>query len=187
MAQEQNVGRRLRQICAATPAINAQIRHFAAGTVLLQAGDVATALYLVNRGCLRMLYNDGEHDITLQFFTEDQAVSSFASFYNQVPSAFSLVCVEDVELLELRRTQVMQMIEQRPEVLRLAMDALSKRLGEYTLLLARAKTTPEERYQQLVLTSPAIEQRLTQTMLASYLGISPVSLSRMRKRLGIIK
>lgn len=160
-------------------------REFSAGTVLLHAGDVADELYLINRGCVRLVYNDGEREVTLQFFTENELVSSIASFYSQTPSDFSLVCVEDTQVLAMTHVAAMRMITEQPAIMAQVLDAVSRRLGEYTIMLAQARTTPTQQYAHILQTSPGITERLPQTLLASYLGISPVSLSRIRKRMGM--
>ena len=132
-------------------------------TVLLEEGKIADKIYLVRKGCLRLFfYNEGK-DITFQFFFEGDFVASFDSLYRGTPSLFSLESIPSLRLLYEEK--------------------IIERFSFYQhLFLSRIKNTPQQRYEELLKEYPNIIQRVPQHYIASYLGITPVSLSRIRNR-----
>lgn len=152
-------------------------------TVLLKDGKVADRLYLIHKGCLRLFfYNEGK-DITFQFFFEGDFVASFDSLYKHAPSLFSLESIEPTEISAIKRDSLFSLIEQYPSVRQVYEEKLIDRLHTYQqLFLSRIKNTPRQRYEELLKEYPDIVQRVPQHYIASYLGITPVSLSRIRSR-----
>lgn len=152
-------------------------------TILLREGKVADRLYLIHKGCLRLFfYNEGK-DITFQFFFEGDFVASFDSLYRHQPSLFYLESIEQTELSVIRRDDFYRYIEQDAGVRRFYEEKLIERFHIYQqLFLSRIKNTPQQRYEELLHEHPHIIQRVPQHYIASYLGITPVSLSRIRNR-----
>ena len=152
-------------------------------TILLEEGKIADRLYLIHKGCLRLFfYNEGK-DITFQFFFEGDFVASFDSLYRRKPSLFSLESIEPTEVSTIKRDDFYHIIEQRPSLKQIYEEKLIDRFHVYQqLFLSRIKNTPQQRYEELLKEYPDIIQRVPQHYIASYLGITPVSLSRIRKR-----
>lgn len=152
-------------------------------TILLEEGKIADKLYLIRKGCLRLFfYNEGK-DITFQFFFEGDFVASFASLYKCKPSLFSLESIEPTELSVIKGDDFYNLIEQMPLLKQEYEERLIGRLCFYQqLFLSRIKNTPQQRYEELLKDYPNIIQRVPQHYIASYLGITPVSLSRIRNR-----
>ncbi len=153
-------------------------------TTLLEEGKTADTLYLIRKGCLRLFfYNDGK-DITFQFFFEGDMVASSASFFNNTPSLFSLQSIEPTELLTLSRDDFYKLLEREPAMRAAYEQRLVERFHAYQqLFLSRIKNSPRMRYEELLREHPDIVRRVPQHYIASYLGITPVSLSRIRARL----
>ncbi len=152
-------------------------------TILLEQGKVADKLYLIEKGCLRLFFYNDAKDITFQFFFEGDFVASFDSLYNGQPSLFSLESIEPAEVLAIKREDFFNLIEQTPSLRKLYEEKLIDRFRAYQqLFLSRIKNTPQQRYEELIRDCPNIIQRVPQHYVASYLGITPVSLSRIRKR-----
>lgn len=152
-------------------------------TVLLEEGKVADKLYFVRRGCLRLctLY-DGK-DITFQFFFEGDCVASFDSMYQRVPSLFSLETIERSELWAVRGEDFFRYVDGNVEARKKYEEYLVGRFRAYQLLfLSHIRQSPRERYEELLRNNPHIVRRVPQHLIASYLGITPVSLSRIRGR-----
>ena len=147
--------------------------------ILLEEGKVAEKLYLIRKGCLRLFfYNEGK-DITFQFFFEGDFVASFDSLYKRTPSLFYLESIEPTELTVIRRENFYNLINNDL----LFEEKLIDRFHAYQqLFLSRIKNTPQQRYEELLKEYPDIIQRVPQHYIASYLGITPVSLSRIRNR-----
>lgn len=151
--------------------------------ILLEEGKVAEKLYLIRKGCLRLFfYNEGK-DITFQFFFEGDFVASFDSLYKRTPSLFYLESIEPTELTAIRREDFYNLINNNLSFRLLYEEKLIDRFHAYQqLFLSRIKNTPQRRYEELLKEYPNIIQRVPQHYIASYLGITPVSLSRIRNR-----
>lgn len=152
-------------------------------TILLEEGKIADKLYLIRKGCLRLFfYNEGK-DITFQFFFEGDFVASFDSLYKRKPSLFSLESIEPTEVSVVKRDVFYNLIEKTPSLRQVYEEKLIDRFRVYQqLFLSRIKNTPQQRYEELLKEYPNIIQRVPQHYIASYLGITPVSLSRIRNR-----
>ena len=126
--------------------------------------------------------NDGK-DITFQFFFEGDFVASFDSLYNRQPSLFSLESIEPAELSAIEWADFYALVRREPSLRRAYEAKLVERFRTYQLLfLSRIKNTPRQRYEELLKEYPDIARRVPQHYIASYLGITPVSLSRIRNR-----
>jgi CRP-like cAMP-binding protein len=153
-------------------------------TTLLQEGQKSNNLYFINNGCLRIWFNNKGKDITLQFFFEKQAVSSIESFFTGCPSLFSIETLEQSGLYSVTKKNFDLLFEEIPELSKGFQKILIYRLEHYAkLFLSRIKDSPEERYLDLLKNNPQILQRVPQHYIASYLGITSVSLSRIRNRI----
>ena len=152
-------------------------------TILLEEGKVADRLFFIHKGALRLFfYNEGK-DITFQFFFEGDFVASFDSLYKRKPSLFSLESIEQTEVFAIKREDFYRLMEQTPLLKREYEEKLIERFHVYQqLFLSRIKNTPQQRYEELLREYPGIIQRVPQHYIASYLGITPVSLSRIRNR-----
>ncbi len=152
-------------------------------TILLNEGEVAKNLYFIEKGCLRLyFFNDGK-DITFQFFFEESIVASFDSMYGGRPSLFSLESIEPTTIRVIGKDDFYSLINKTPEAKQEYEHKIIERFHTYQkLFLSRIKNTPQQRYEELLMEYPHILQRVPQHYIASYLGITPVSLSRIRNR-----
>lgn len=158
-------------------------RIIPAKTVLLEEGDIAKNIYYIEKGCLRLYFNNGGKDTTFQFFFEENMVASFESMYSRQPSTFSLESIEPATIRIIKRDDFFHIINKSPNVKEVFENLLLQRLYTYQkLFLSRIKNSPQQRYEELLKEYPYILQRVPQHYIASYLGITPVSLSRIRNR-----
>lgn len=152
-------------------------------TTLLEAGEIAQNLYFIKQGCIRLWFNQDGKDITFQFFFEGQGIASIESFIQETPSLFSLETIESTVVWKYSKADIFQIVEDFPELKDKLHKLIVSRLINYThLFLSRIKDTPQERYENLLKEHPEIIKRVPQHYIASYLGITPVSLSRIRNR-----
>lgn len=152
-------------------------------TILLEEGQVAENLYLIRKGCLRLFFYHEGKGITFQFFFEEDFVASFDSLYKRTPSIFYLESIEPTELIVIPREDLYDLINHDLPARQMYEEKLIDRFHAYQqLFLSRIKNTPQQRYEELVKEYPTIIQRIPQHYIASYLGITPVSLSRIRNR-----
>lgn len=154
-----------------------------AKTVLLREGEVAGKAYYIEKGCLRLWFNHDGKDITFQFFFEGQGVASIESFRTGQPSVYSIETIEPCTVRAVSRTDLQTILESTPRLKQEIEDHTFQRLLFYQkLFLSRITNSPQERYDELVRNYPELLQRVPQHYIASYLGITPVSLSRIRNR-----
>ena len=154
-----------------------------ARTTLLEVGKVADKLFVIVKGAVRMWFNQDGKDVTLQFFFEGSPVCSFESFLKEVPSDFYIETIEPTEIIIIDKKDLLAYGEKHPKEKEAALFYLTDRMINYMhLFLSRIKDTPEQRYRNLLAEHPEILQRVPQHFIASYLGITPVSLSRIRAR-----
>lgn len=159
------------------------VRHCKKGTVLLREGQVSVDTYFILNGCIReYLIVDGEEKTT-NFFTEEQWVISMSNFNAQTPSAHYLVCIEDTDVVVGNEKSAQAMFKNFPRFETISRAVMEVYFSEQKKILTSFLTdTPEQRYMNLVKTRPDIFQRVLQYQLASYIGVKPESLSRIRKR-----
>lgn len=152
-------------------------------TILLHDGEISRRMYIVKKGCLRQWFNKDGKDITLQFFFENQPVASIDSFLNNQPSLFTIESIEPSKIISINKETFEKLNKVYPELKDGFNEYLFQRFRNYAqLFLSRIKDTPKERYENLIKEHPEIIKRVPQHYIASYLGITPISLSRIRNK-----
>lgn len=150
---------------------------------LLQDGDVCKYQAFVEKGILRSFTVDekgGEH--ILQFASEGWWIADLSSYITGEPSLFNIEALEDVELLLLSKPawdQLMQTIPKFEHYFRVLIQ--NNLIATQKRLLQSLTKTADEKYATFMQTYPACVQRVPRHMIASYLGISRETLSRLRK------
>lgn len=159
------------------------IKQFKKGTILLREGDVSKESYFVLHGCVRSyIIHDGD-ETTLEFYTEEQPLLPI-SYGKDTPSEQYLECIEDCVVTINTPEHEAAMFAKYPQfesICRIMSEVMMTNFQES--FVNYKITNPEERYMFLQKKRPDLFQRVPQYQLASYLGIKPESLSRMRKRL----
>lgn len=150
---------------------------------LLDEGDISQHLLFIEKGCVRSWFNNHGDDITFQFFFEASFVSSIESFRKSKPSLFNLETIEPTILYMIHRDELAATAEKFPEWKDAVNEFLFSRLYHYQkLFLSRIKNSPQLRYEELINANPEIFKRVPHHYIASYLGVTPVSLSRIRNK-----
>lgn len=154
-----------------------------AKTILLQEGQISRTMFFIEKGCLRTWVNNDGKEMTTQFFFEGDKVSSIESFRTNQPSLYSIESLEPCILQTISQQDFQNVLENFPEIKEEIQEHLFRRfLQSQKFLYSFLKNNPQQRYQELIEESPHIIQRIPQHYIASYLGITSVSLSRIRNR-----
>ena len=159
------------------------VKNYKKGTILLEEGRFSHECYFIIKGCIRSYYINDGNEITTDIFTEDQSVTPSA-YGKKILSEYYLECIEDtiagVGTPELE-TELFQKFPLLESLTRTLVEAIMSKQQD---ILAEFKmASPEERYLNMLKNRPDILQRVPQHQIASYLGIKPESLSRIRKRI----
>lgn len=158
-------------------------RTYKKGQVLLQQGDRSQEGYFVLKGCLRVYYTIDGEEKTTAFYTEMEGLTPHCVVTKQA-SDYSVSCIEDCILTVSTPGMEEKMFREFPRF-----ETLCRILSEKLLLKSQSNldefktSSPEQRYLNLLKNRPDLVQRVPQHQLASYLGITPPSLSRLRARL----
>lgn len=161
-----------------------QIRSFKKGTILLREGQVSNLCYFTLKGCVRQFYLIDGVEKTTNFYTEGQPIAPNEGNFKKMPSKSYLSCVEDSILTVGTPEDEAKFFQKFPNLAPARHNAVEEELGKSQKMLTEyILSSPEERYLNLMKTRPELLDRVPQYQLASYLGIAPESLSRIRKRI----
>ena len=153
------------------------------GTVLLKEGQYSNEGYFVLKGCLRTFYIIEGEEKTTAFYSEMEGITPNCVL-NKQPSEYFISCVEDSIVTVSNPDMEAEMFEKFPKF-----ESLCRILSEQLLVKSQISfddfktSSPEKRYLNLMESRPDLLQRIPQHQIASYLGIKPESLSRMRARI----
>ncbi|MFK7923610.1 MAG: Crp/Fnr family transcriptional regulator [Bacteroidia bacterium] len=160
-------------------------RSYHKGERPLQAGQVCQEVFFVRQGLMKMYFLHQGVEMIGDFFLEGDFAQDMRSSITQQPSRFTIECLEDCELLIIHNAVLEEAYDRFP----LIFERLSRLITQMNFVMmadriwANLIHSHEERYLQLLHDKPDLLQRIPQYMLASYLGITPVGLSKLRKRL----
>jgi CRP-like cAMP-binding protein len=158
-----------------------------AKTTVLEEGEIPKKLYLIEKGCIRVWFNNNGKDVTFQFFFENNTVASIESFLKESPSQVYIETIEPSVLWWIDKTdadRIIAEINDIPELRDKFIKAIFNRSFDYMKhFFSFIKNTPTERYKHLTKEKPHIIQRIPQHYIASYLGVTTVHLSRIKSKL----
>ncbi|MEP2669626.1 MAG: Crp/Fnr family transcriptional regulator [Cyclobacteriaceae bacterium] len=153
------------------------------GATLLEKGQKSKHSYFVLKGCIRVYYIIEGEEKTTAFYTEMDALTPHC-VANNTPSEYFISCVEDSILLVSSSDMEAEVNSKFPKFETMCRMLSEELLAKQRIDFDEFKTSsPEQRYQNLLEKRPDLIQRVPQHQLASYLGIQPQSLSRLRARI----
>ncbi len=163
---------------------NSDVRKFSKGTILLKEGQISKECYSVLKGIVREYYMVDGEEKTTNFFSEGQAVNSFTSISNNTPSKHYWVCTEDCVLVVGTQSLEEEMCKRIPKLEGIIRKEVERLSGEaQDEFAAFITSSPEQRYLRLMEKRPELFHRVPLHQIASFLGITAESLSRIRKRI----
>lgn len=160
------------------------VEFYSKGTVLVEESKVPKACYYVLQGLVREYrWYDGEEQ-TVEFYSEKNGTVSARHFINETPSDVFVECLEDSFLVVGTREAETANYERFPELIEITRVMLESNLNDKSTQFQKfVHASPAERYQNFITDRPELQQRIPLHQIASYLGMTPESLSRIRKRL----
>ncbi|CAM3912963.1 Crp/Fnr family transcriptional regulator [Mucilaginibacter galii] len=158
-------------------------KHIAKGHYLLQDGNTCKYLFFINQGLAKTFFFKEDKEFIMRFFTESNLFTVVDSFGNQQPSGYAVVALEDTSYTTLSYDDL-QTLCQRHHCMETFFSKLLAKAATHMMqrITEMLEDNPAERYARFVTNNQALLQRITLGDLASYLGITQVSLSRIRAR-----
>ena len=155
------------------------------GDVLLGQGETVLYTHYVYSGCLRTYFIDDigkEH--TLQFAIKDWWISDYTAFFMGDKAVMNIECIQDATIYKLSRKNMVKLYHDIPSFETFFRKKLERRfMALQKRVLGNLSQTAKERYLSFINTYPSIEQNVKNYHIASYLGITTESLSRIRKEI----
>lgn len=131
-----------------------------AKTILLEEGKISQNYLFIEKGCVRLSFNNNGEDKTVQFFFEHEGLTSFDSFINGVPSIFSIETIEPSVIYRMPKKQVMELMDElshEPGFIKTLLQMSGLRQTHYiNEFVSAIRDTPEQRYQNLLKERPHI-------------------------------
>jgi CRP/FNR family transcriptional regulator, anaerobic regulatory protein len=160
------------------------IKQFKKKEMLLQQGQVCNNISFINSGCMRLFYDVEGVENTVQFFFADRWYTDYESFLTGKPTIENLQALENCEVIQFKKTDLYQLYTTHPvfeRVGRILAENAFLSLSKLNKMLTNEE--PQQRYLSLLSQRPEVVKNIPQHYIASYLGIKPESLSRIRKRI----
>jgi len=160
----------------------AKLRTFDAVTTIVHEGELADKTYFIVEGCARAYYLKDGKDITDWFAFEGDFISAINSFFMGIPSPHFIEIMEPSTLFEFSREQVLLLSDKYHDFDRLGRMIVTKTMLQLQQRIVSIQfETAQQKYENLLAIRPDITQRVPLTHIASFLGITLETLSRIRK------
>ncbi|AXT53686.1 Crp/Fnr family transcriptional regulator [Aquimarina sp. BL5] len=155
------------------------------GEILLYPNDTANFQYYVQQGCLRSFFTDkSSKEHTIQFAITDWWIGDYTAFFKKEKAILQIECIQDASLLRLSREDMIEIFDEIPNIERYFRIKTESYIGSFQKrIIGDLSKTAKEQYIDFVNTYPNIEQLVKNYHIASYLGITSESLSRVRKEI----
>ena len=153
---------------------------------LLREGTIPKTVAFIKKGLFSYYYTTEEGNIVIKkFFAENSFVASTSAMLQKEPGIFNIYALEDAEVLEYDFSSFQQLIEKFPDLAMFYSKYMEKHwvVAKEVLEITAKYQNAKERYLSFMAMHPGLSERLKQHHIASYLGITPTQLSRIRKEL----
>jgi CRP-like cAMP-binding protein len=161
-----------------------QPRTLAKGDFFLKAGEINKHVGFIKNGLVRYFVHKNEEESTFLFTKENEFIADYQSFNKNTPTIQNIQAVEDCDLLVINYADVQHIFKNTKHGNLLGRIIIEHRFDVMVNhLLSIYLQNQEERYKHFIATYSDLAQRIPQYLIASYVGVKPESLSRIRKRL----
>jgi CRP-like cAMP-binding protein len=160
------------------------IRQLKKGDFLVKAGHVCKYVSFVNSGLVRLYYSIDGKDISIGFAQQGDYTSEYESFLTRKGAVQNIEALTDTEVIDLGYDDMQRLYKAHP-----VFQEFGRKISEFLFILLNQRNTallaltPEERYTQMIETNTNLLQLVPQYMLASFIGVTPEHLSRIRRKL----
>lgn len=161
-----------------------EIKTFKKHDFIVKENNRNNDTFFVLDGLVRAYKTIDGNEITTNFYKENQWIVALTGFIENASSPYSLVCIDETTVVVGNEKKALDIFKRFPQfetVSRIIME--NAFLEQQQWMTSYLTDTPEQRYLNLLATQPHIFQKVPQYQIASYIGLKPESLSRMRKRL----
>jgi CRP-like cAMP-binding protein len=160
------------------------VRQIPKGGFLVRAGQVCQHVSFLNKGLARLYYTFDGKDISIGFVGAGQYTSEYESFLTRKPAAQNIGALTDVEAIDLSFDDMQRLYKQYP-----VFQEFGRKIAELLFIMLNQRNTallalsPEDRYRDMIANNSQLLQEVPQYMLASFIGVTPEHLSRIRKKM----
>jgi CRP-like cAMP-binding protein len=160
------------------------VKQIKKGEFLVKAGQVCNYVSFINSGLVRLYYTVDGKDISIGFARSGDYTSEYESFLMRRPAAQNIEALTDCEVIHLGYNEMQGLYKQHPNY-----QEFGRKIAEFLFIMLNQRNTallvmsPEDRYRQMIHSNPELLQVVPQYMLASYIGVTPEHLSRIRKKI----
>lgn len=159
------------------------IRTYQKGEYLIKAGEISKSFFFNASGFVRLFYLLNGEEKTAYFYGEGSFISAYSSFLKQEPCSFFLQAAEETQVVVISVEASEAILTYSPKFEKLARIAMEEEMVSLQEIIASLITlSPEKRYLELLKRNPEVFQKVPQVQIASFLGVKPESLSRIKKR-----
>ncbi|RYG06512.1 MAG: Crp/Fnr family transcriptional regulator [Chitinophagaceae bacterium] len=163
------------------------VRQVKKGEYIVRAGEVSRFVSFMNYGLAHLFYRiDDGKDISVAFFRDGDYIAEYESFLTRAPAQLSIEALADTEIVDLGYDDMQALYRDHD-----AFQEFGRRISECLFINLNQRNTallslsPEDRYRHMIASQPALMQLVPQYMLASYIGVTPEHLSRIRRKMAI--
>lgn len=163
-----------------------KVQRYANGDLLIKEGSSNNNVYFVRKGLVRSYVNDEQgNEITFQLYPESSVLTNVHFILFKQSSRFNYEAIEDTKVYEIDYDSFVEVASKSSELLELNRTYFGKRIiqGAFQRIESFVFLSPEERYKKYLNDYPSLVNRVPDKYIANILGITPVSLSRIRKRI----
>src|SRR5687768_7620008 len=159
-------------------------RQIAKGDFLVREGQVCKHVSFINSGLVRVYYTTDGKDISIGFVGAGDYTSEYESFLTKQPAAQNIEALTEVEVVDLAFDDMQRLYKDYP-----VFQEFGRKIAEHLFIMLNQRntallaTSPEDRYKNMIANNPTLLQQVPQYMLASFIGVTPEHLSRIRKKI----
>jgi CRP-like cAMP-binding protein len=160
------------------------VREIPKGDFLVRAGQVCKYVSFVNKGLVRVYYTFDGKDISIGFAGTGEYTAEYESFLTRKPAAQNIGALVDTQVIDLGFEDMQRLYKQFS-----AFQEFGRKISEMLFVLLNQRNTallaltPEDRYRNMIAGNPQLLQQVPQYMLASFIGVTPEHLSRIRRKM----